>query len=75
MAQIVSNLAARRTIRRGRTSYLQEGLVGAFNLVQNWVERSRTRQRLYQMPDYMLHDIGVSRSEVENEWSKPFWRA
>jgi uncharacterized protein YjiS (DUF1127 family) len=82
MAQIVSNLGTRRAIRRGHRSYLLEGLaylgealVGASNRLAGWVERRRTRHHLYQMPDYMLQDIGVSRAEVEGEWSKPFWKA
>jgi uncharacterized protein YjiS (DUF1127 family) len=56
-------------------SYLQEGAVTLFNMISAWAERRRTRHHLYQMPDYMLHDIGVSRAEVESEWAKPFWRA
>ena len=70
-----SNLGSRPAVRQGRTSYIGEGLVTLFNRVQTWTERSRTRGRLYQMPDYMLRDIGVSRSEVESEWQKPFWKA
>jgi uncharacterized protein YjiS (DUF1127 family) len=74
MAQFVSNLSSGAGLRRVRRSYLQEGLVGLFNLGQAWMERRRTRQRLYQMPDYMLHDIGISRAEVEREFTKPFWK-
>jgi uncharacterized protein YjiS (DUF1127 family) len=79
MAQVISNLGTRSTVRQeltGRSaSYISEGLVALFNRVQDWSERRRTRNHLYQMPDYMLHDIGVSRAEVETEWQKPFWQA
>ena len=75
MGEIVSNLSHRASLRQGNRSYLQEGLINLFDLVQNWTDRHRTRGRLYQMPDYMLRDIGVSRSEVESEFNKPFWRA
>ena len=74
MSEIVSNLSHRAALRHGHRSYLQEGLIGAFDLLQNWAERRRTRNHLYQMPDYMLRDIGVSRAEVEVEWQKPFWK-
>jgi uncharacterized protein YjiS (DUF1127 family) len=75
MSNITSNLSHRAGVRHAPRSYLQEGLVNLFDLVQNWAERRRTRGNLYQMPDYMLRDIGVSRSDVEEEWNKPFWKA
>jgi uncharacterized protein YjiS (DUF1127 family) len=73
MAQVYSNFGARSGIRR--TSYLGEGLVTLFNRINDWADRRRARNHLYQMPDYILHDIGVSRAEVEDEYQKPFWRA
>ncbi|HVO04239.1 MAG TPA: DUF1127 domain-containing protein [Candidatus Cybelea sp.] len=75
MAQTIGNLGRGAGLRQSRSSYIAEGLVSAFNTVQNWIERSRTRGHLYQMPEYMLRDIGVSRVEVEREWEKPFWKA
>ena len=73
MAQVYSNLGNRGTVRQ--SSYISEALVTLFNRINDWAERRRTRNHLYQMPDYMLHDIGVSRAEVENEYEKPFWKA
>jgi len=70
MAQVISNLGSVR-----RHSYIAEGIVGLFNRVSEWSERRRSRGHLYQMPDYMLHDIGVSRAEVDAEYEKPFWKA
>jgi uncharacterized protein YjiS (DUF1127 family) len=70
MAQVFSNLGTAR-----RHSYIGEGLVALFNRFSDWSERRRTRNHLYQMPDYILSDIGVSRAEVESEYEKPFWRA
>lgn len=75
MAQVISNLGTRNGLRQGRSSFIGEGLVALFNKVHDWTERRRTRGRLYQMPDYMLRDIGVSRAEVESEYQKPFWKA
>ena len=78
MSEIVNNLSHRAGVRpqgiHGR-SHLQEGLIHLFDLVHNWSDRHRTRGHLYQMPEYMLRDIGVSRAEVESEYTKPFWRA
>ena len=39
-----------------------------------WQERSHQRQQLGQLSDSMLHDIGLSRADVDSELSKPFWR-
>lgn len=75
MAQVYQNLGSRSGIRHGHSSYIGTGLVALFNRVQDWSERRRTRSSLYQMPDYILSDIGVSRAEVETEYQKPFWRA
>jgi len=79
MSEIVNNLSHRAGVRPrstlGHGSYLQDGLIHLFDVVQNWAERRRTRGQLYRMPDYMLQDIGVSRAEVEQEFDKPFWQA
>lgn len=42
-----------------------------------WIERRRQRRRLRELADlndYLLRDIGVSRSEALRESAKPFWR-
>jgi uncharacterized protein YjiS (DUF1127 family) len=70
MAQVISNLGIAQ-----RKSYIGEGLVALFNRVSEWSERRRARKHLYQMPDYILADIGVSRAEVDAEYEKPFWKA
>jgi uncharacterized protein YjiS (DUF1127 family) len=75
MAQVINNLGSHSGVRHGTSSYISAGLVTWFNRVSDWAERRRTRNHLYQMPDYILHDIGVSRAEVESEYDKPFWRA
>jgi uncharacterized protein YjiS (DUF1127 family) len=39
-----------------------------------WQERSRSRVLLGRMDDRMLRDMGISRSDVDVEVTKPFWR-
>jgi uncharacterized protein YjiS (DUF1127 family) len=75
MVQIYSNLGSRSALRQTRSSYISEGLVALFNRISDWSDRRRARNHLYQMPDYILNDIGVSRAEVESEYQKPFWQA
>jgi uncharacterized protein YjiS (DUF1127 family) len=36
--------------------------------------RQRQRYDLARLDDYMLRDIGLSRSEAHRESRKPFWR-
>jgi uncharacterized protein YjiS (DUF1127 family) len=38
-----------------------------------WAERARQRRQLAELDDYMLRDIGLTRSDVANEIRKPFW--
>jgi uncharacterized protein YjiS (DUF1127 family) len=39
-----------------------------------WLERRRDREILAALDDRMLRDIGISRADVEREYTKPFWR-
>jgi len=39
-----------------------------------WRERRRQRRHLAMMDNHMLHDIGLSRADVDQEVTKPFWR-
>ena len=38
-----------------------------------WLDHVRQRRHLGQLDDRLLRDIGLSRAEVENEISRPFW--
>ena len=49
-------------------------LTGAIDTLLAWSERARERRQLMQFDDHMLHDIGVTRADVEAEAAKPFWR-
>ena len=40
-----------------------------------WQERVSQRRTLARLDDRMLRDMGLSRSDVEHEVSKPFWQA
>ena len=46
---------------------------GAESLL-TWLDRARQRRHLRTLSDHMLRDIGLSRTDVESEAGKPFWR-
>jgi uncharacterized protein YjiS (DUF1127 family) len=53
---------------RGLVSSLADRLL-------EWQERARSRVLLGRLDDRMLRDMGLTRSDVDVESSKPFWRA
>jgi uncharacterized protein YjiS (DUF1127 family) len=59
---------------RGGLTTVAELLGDAFTLAYGWRDRSRQRRTLMRLDDHLLHDIGLSRSDVDHEASKPFWR-
>jgi len=40
-----------------------------------WQQRVSERNRLSTMPQYLLRDMGLSPSDVNQETAKPFWKA
>ncbi|WGF89977.1 DUF1127 domain-containing protein [Marinivivus vitaminiproducens] len=61
-----------------------EASFGPFDLqrhIDRWLEpllvamdRYRQRRTLAELDEHMLKDIGISRSEADQEAAKPFWR-
>jgi len=49
-------------------------LLGLLLSVEKWADRHEQRRDLASLDDHMLHDIGLSRADVEREAAKPFWR-
>ena len=43
-------------------------------MLREWRRRARERRELARLDDYILHDIGLSRSQAQFESGKPFWR-
>jgi uncharacterized protein YjiS (DUF1127 family) len=39
-----------------------------------WLQRSRTRRELSELPAYLLKDIGLNEADRYQEASKPFWQ-
>ncbi len=47
----------------------------AIDTLTLWQARRRARQQLAGLSDQMLQDLGITRTDVEHEYGKPFWRA
>lgn len=39
-----------------------------------WPERLRQRNRLAELTEAQLRDVGLTRADVRRETEKPFWR-
>lgn len=50
---------------------LNRRLIASF---RKWQTNRRTRKDLARLSDFMLKDLGISRSQAENEYQKPFWK-
>jgi uncharacterized protein YjiS (DUF1127 family) len=48
-------------------------LVDALDLVLTWVERGRQRAALASLEPHALHDLGLSRADIDCEIRKRFW--
>ncbi len=53
---------------------LSSVLLAVSDSLSRWRERSRQRRMLGRLDDRMLRDVGLSRADVEQEVSKPFWQ-
>jgi uncharacterized protein YjiS (DUF1127 family) len=42
--------------------------------IAEWCARARSRCELLMLDEHELWDLGLTRSEAENEAGKPFWR-
>lgn len=63
----------------GEDRAVRRAIAGGFlstmlDLLLTVLERRKQRHALMGLDDHLLKDIGVSRSEVEQEVAKPFWR-
>ncbi|OMH32817.1 DUF1127 domain-containing protein [Motiliproteus sp. MSK22-1] len=45
------------------------------NSLVKWRQNYRSRADLGELSDHMLKDIGITRSQAQDEATKPFWRS
>jgi uncharacterized protein YjiS (DUF1127 family) len=61
-------------VRPTRTKTDRGLVTRLFDQVLAWLDHTRQRRHLGELDDRLLRDIGVSRTEVEHEISRPFWQ-
>jgi len=78
--EVSNSVCADNSHDRQRQSPTRDGsalAVGEIVLafLRGWRERRRARGQLAAMSDRELQDVGICRSDIAFEVSKPFWRA
>ena len=75
-------LTSSRAMRPRRIARLANGMTVLFAAMHHALgvllvlqRRSADRRTLAELDDYLRHDIGLTRADVEQELLKPFWRA
>lgn len=48
-------------------------LADKIDIIMTWIERTQQRRALARLDDRLLADIGLSRSQAEQEGCKPGW--
>jgi uncharacterized protein YjiS (DUF1127 family) len=61
-------------IGRQMASAYAPRLVEAIDQLLVWIERSRQRGQLAQIDGAAMHDLGISRADLEAECRKHFWQ-
>ncbi|WP_344954894.1 DUF1127 domain-containing protein [Zobellella aerophila] len=68
------NQTLQQSVAFTQTSRRQQGKAGVLARMNSWLQRSRSRRELAELPTYLLKDIGLNESDRYREISKPFWQ-
>ena len=49
-------------------------LVTAFDRIWTWIKRAQQRAQLASIEPHVLHDLGLSRADLDAECRKHFWQ-
>ena len=59
---------------QGRSPRRNSVLTHVIRILQRWRERARPHPHLYELDDYILRDIGLTRDALLCESTRPYWR-
>lgn len=71
---VITHPNTRSTIGHPDTRWMPEFILSGLKSARQSMERFRQRRALGQLDDRMLRDIGLTRLDVEQEITKPFWQ-
>ncbi|MGK0526295.1 MAG: hypothetical protein ACI92N_003963 [Pseudomonadales bacterium] len=74
MGALASSRKDEQSIEKQRIDHSSNLRINLTARLERWLINWRTRRQLASMPDFMLKDIGISRSQAEQEHKKPFWK-
>ena len=63
--------AAKKVTNLSSTNFSKKTI---FSVVNMWFARSRQRKQLANLDQNLLNDIGVTKAQAREEYSKPFWK-
>ena len=66
-------MSARAEFRRPGYSHAPR-LVAALDQILTWIERAKQRANLADLEPYQIHDLGLSRADLDAECRKHFWQ-
>jgi len=72
LAPTVPLLGAQGWINPPASTEPQGGIVV---MLQQWLQRLRTRVDIRELDDHLLKDVGLTRLDIEAECRKHFWQA
>ena len=78
MKSVASQTASKSSLAAAFVAFthpVDTAIARALDQVFTWQQRHRDRRALDQLDAHMLHDIGLSRADVEHEVSKHFWQS
>ncbi len=70
----VSESATPQFSDKTRSINAREILIRAFDALGDWQDRARERRQLMGMSDRGLHDLGLARTAIDAQATRPFWR-
>lgn len=73
-AESRTTLSHSRSFSRSIAAAFADLAQAAANKLFDMIEVSRQRRALARLDDRLLKDIGITRCDVEQEISRPFWR-
>ena len=71
---IIPHVNTRAPVERAEAGWMPDFVIAGLKSLRRGMQRFRQRRALSLLDERMLRDIGLSRLDVEQEITKPFWQ-